>query len=150
MGRLPVAVVLESLTADDLYEILQNPNNPIIRSKKADFKAYGIDILFEDEALKLLAEKAHEEKTGARGLVSAMEKALLKFEKRFPSTDIKQLLVTRALVENPAGELERLLAEPEDPADRERFQQAWTGNGRPWWNAFGNGPRNWAGNLTPP
>jgi ATP-dependent protease Clp ATPase subunit len=125
VGRLPVAVVLESLTVDDLYQILRNPNNSIIRSKKADFKAYGIDVLFEEEALKLLAEKAHEEKTGARGLVSAAEKALLKFEKRFPSTDRKQLLVTRALVENPPRELERLLAEPEDPADRERFQQAW-------------------------
>ena len=125
VGRLPVAVVLESLNVDDLYQILRNPNNPIIRSKKADFKAYGIDVLFDDEALQLLAEKAHEEKTGARGLVSAVEKALLKFEKRFPSTEHKQLLVTRALVENPAGELERLLDEPEDPADRERFQQAW-------------------------
>jgi hypothetical protein len=57
--------------------------------------------------------------------VSAVEKALLKFEKRFPSTEHKQLLVTRTLVENPARELERLLDEPEDPADRERFQQAW-------------------------
>ncbi|HSO71363.1 MAG TPA: ATPase, partial [Thermodesulfobacteriota bacterium] len=122
---LPVAVVLESLTVDDLYHILRNPNNPIIRSKKADFKAYGIDVLFEDEALMLLAERAHEEKTGARGLVSAVEKALLKFEKRFPSTDHKQLLVTRSLVENPPGELERLLAEPEDPADQDRFRQAW-------------------------
>ena len=48
-----------------------------------------------------MAEKAYEEKTGARGLVSVVEKALLKFEKQFPSTDHKQLLVTRAVVENP-------------------------------------------------
>ena len=51
VGRLPVTVVLEDLSDDDLYQILKNPNNPIIRSKKRDFKAYGIDILFEDEAL---------------------------------------------------------------------------------------------------
>ena len=106
--------------------------------------------MFDDEALKLLAEKAHEEKTGARGLVSAAEKALLKFEKRFPSTEHKQLLVTRALVENPAGELERLLDEPEDPADRERFQQAWDRERAALVERIRNGPRNWAGNLTPP
>lgn len=125
VGRLPVTVVLESLSVDDLFQILKNPNNPVIRSKKADFKAYGIDILFEEEALRLLAEKAYEEKTGARGLVSAVERVLLKFEKRFPSTDIKQLLVTRRLVEDPAGELARLLAEPDGPEDRASFQQAW-------------------------
>ena len=75
VGRLPVAVVLEELSEEDLYQILKNPNNPIIRSKKRDFKSYGIDILFEDEALRLLAQKACKEKTGARGLVSVVEKA---------------------------------------------------------------------------
>ena len=38
VGRLPVSVVLEELSVDDLYQILKNPNNPIIRSKKRDFK----------------------------------------------------------------------------------------------------------------
>ena len=148
MGRLPVAVVLEELTEDDLYQILKNPNNPIIRSKKRDFKSYGIDILFEDEALRLLAEKAHEEKTGARGLVSVVEKAFMKFEKRLPSTDHKQFLVTREVVEDPAKELERLLADPENPADRDRFQQAWDREQAALMERFENGPRNWAGNLT--
>jgi ATP-dependent protease Clp ATPase subunit len=118
-------VVLESLSVDDLFQILRNPNNPVVRSKKADFKAYGIDILFAEEALRLLAERAFEEKTGARGLVSAVEKVLLKFEKRFPSTDIKRFLVTRRVVEDPEGELTRLLSEPHNPADLEAFQQAW-------------------------
>ena len=58
IGRLPVIAVLEELTADDLDEILKNPNNPIIISKKRDFRSYGIDIKFEDEALRLLAEQA--------------------------------------------------------------------------------------------
>ncbi|MBI5584098.1 MAG: AAA family ATPase [Deltaproteobacteria bacterium] len=125
VGRLPVTVVLDSLEVDDLFQILKNPNNPVIRSKKADFKAYGIDILFEEEALRLLAEMAFEEKTGARGLVSAVEKVLLKFEKRFPSTEIKRLLVTSRVVEDPEGELTRLLADPERATDLEAFQQAW-------------------------
>ena len=53
-----------------------------------------------------LAVKAYEEKTGARGLVSAVEKVLLKFEKRLPSTDIQKLVVTRQMVEDPEGELD--------------------------------------------
>jgi ATP-dependent Clp protease ATP-binding subunit ClpX len=109
IGRLPVIVVFEKLEIEDLYHILKNPNNPIIIGKKRDFKSYGIDIQFEDEALYKLAERAYEEKTGARGLVSAVEKVLLKFEKKLPSTDIRRLVVTPSMVEEPAGELEKLL-----------------------------------------
>ncbi len=58
IGRLPIIAVLEELSAEDLHEILKNPNNPIIISKKRDFRSYGIDIKFEDEALRLLAEQA--------------------------------------------------------------------------------------------
>jgi ATP-dependent Clp protease ATP-binding subunit ClpX len=79
VGRLPVVSVFEELSVDDLYEILKNPKNPVINAKKADFRAYDIDIRFEDEALRLLAEQAQEERTGARGLVSVMEKAVLHF-----------------------------------------------------------------------
>jgi len=124
VGRLPVIAVLEELTAEDLYEILANPNNPIINSKKRDFKAYGIDIKFEDEALRLLAERAARHKTGARGLVSVIEQVLINFEKRLPSTNIRRFVVTPEVVENPKEELERLLAHPDDPAYEERFEAA--------------------------
>ena len=112
IGRLPVAAIFEKLEIEDLLSILRNPNNPIILGKKKDFKSYGIDIQFEDEALYELAVKAYEEKTGARGLVSAVEKVLLKFEKHLPSTDIQKFVVTRAVSENPERELERLLQDP--------------------------------------
>lgn len=125
VGRLPVAVVLEELSQDDLYQILKNPNNPIIRSKKRDFKSYGIDILFEDEALRLLAQRAYEEKTGARGLVSAVEKALIKFEKRLPSLSIRQFLVTREVVLDPQKALDELLNDAENPIHKACFQEAW-------------------------
>ena len=101
VGRLPVIAVLDELTADDLYDILQNPNNPIITSKKRDFRAYGIDITFEDEALKMLAAQAAIEKTGARGLVSVIERVLIQFEKRLPSTEVKHVVVTPELVQYP-------------------------------------------------
>jgi endopeptidase Clp ATP-binding regulatory subunit ClpX len=122
IGRLPVTAVFEKLEIDDLYAILKNPNNPIILGKKKDFKSYGIDIQFEEKALYELAVKAHEEKTGARGLVSAVEKVLIKFEKRLPSTDIRKFVVTRAVVEDPGQELEGLLQEPSNPEMLEKFE----------------------------
>ena len=57
IGRLPVIVVFDELTKNDLKEILRNPNNPVIVSKRQDFKAYGIDIKFEDEALEKIAHQ---------------------------------------------------------------------------------------------
>jgi ATP-dependent Clp protease ATP-binding subunit ClpX len=115
VGRLPVIVVLDELTKEDFVEILKNPNNPIIVSKRQDFRAYGIDIKFEDQALIKIAEMAAEEKTGARGLVSAIEKVLIPFEKHLPSTDIKRLLVTPGLVDDPEGALKAILKDPESP-----------------------------------
>jgi endopeptidase Clp ATP-binding regulatory subunit ClpX len=127
IGRLPVTTVFEKLEIDDLYAILKNPNNPIILGKKKDFKSYEIDIQFEDGALYELAVKAYEEKTGARGLVSAVEKVLIKFEKRLPSTDIRKFVVTRAVVENPEQELERLLQDPSNPEMLEKFEDLLSG-----------------------
>jgi ATP-dependent Clp protease ATP-binding subunit ClpX len=101
VGRLPVRAVFEKLAEEDLCEILQSPNNPIILGKKLDFAAYGIDIKFETNALRLLAEEAFDENTGARGLVSAIERALLMFEKSLPSSSIKQFPVTEMVVKNP-------------------------------------------------
>jgi ATP-dependent protease Clp ATPase subunit len=113
VGRLPVVSVFEELSVDDLYEILKNPKNPVINAKKADFRAYGIDIRFEDEALRLLAQQAHGERTGARGLVSVLEKAVLHFEKKLPSTDIRIFVVTPEVVKDPKGTLEIVLENPD-------------------------------------
>jgi endopeptidase Clp ATP-binding regulatory subunit ClpX len=123
IGRLPVTAVFEKLEVDDLYAILKNPNNPITLGKKKDFKSYGIDIQFEEEALYELALRAYEEKTGARGLVSAVEKVLLKYEKRLPSTDIRKLVVTRMLVKNPDRELDRLFQEPSNSEMMAKFEK---------------------------
>jgi endopeptidase Clp ATP-binding regulatory subunit ClpX len=109
IGRLPVVVILDELSVDDLYKILKNPNNPIIKGKKLDFKAYGIDLKFEDKPLLSIAENAYQEKTGARGLVSAVEKILLKFEKKLPSTSINHLVVTEEMVKNPQEELNKII-----------------------------------------
>ncbi len=123
IGRLPVVTVFEYLEVEDLYNILRSPKSPIIIGKKRDFKAYGIDLQFEDEALRRIAENAFQERTGARGLVSAVERVLLKFEHILPSTDIHHLVVTRAMVEDPAGDLHELLQNPDDPEREASFRR---------------------------
>ena len=123
VGRLPVRAVFEKLTEDDLFEILKNPSNPIILGKKLDFAAYGIDIKFEDKALRILAKNAFNENTGARGLVSAVEGALLLFEKKLPSSDIKKFSVTASVIEDPEKSLETLMASSNHIKANETFEK---------------------------
>ncbi|OQX22449.1 MAG: ATPase [Desulfobacteraceae bacterium IS3] len=110
VGRLPVQAVFERLTEDDLFSILKNPNNPVILGKKLDFAAYGIDVKFEELLLKLLAKTAFEENTGARGLVSAVEKALLSFERTLPSTAVRKFPATRDIVRNSEKAIEDFIS----------------------------------------
>ena len=110
IGRLPVRCILETLTQKDLFSILKMPNNPVILSKRLDFNAYGIKIIFTDDALKILAERAYEENTGARGLVSVIEEALLDFEEKLPSHDLLKFTVTKQVLEDPKSLLEDFLS----------------------------------------
>jgi len=110
VGRLPVRGVFDKLTEDDLYLILRNPNNPIILGKKQDFRAYDIDVNFDDEMLRHLALQASRENTGARGLVSAVEKALLPYEKALPSLDIRKFSFTVAVLIDPERIIQALKA----------------------------------------
>ncbi|MGW8287423.1 MAG: AAA family ATPase [Desulfobulbales bacterium] len=119
IGRLPVIACLEELTVKDLYHILLNPNSSVVVGKKLDFAAYNIRIQFSDDALMEIAKKAAHEQTGARGLVSIMEKTLLPFERKLPSTDIRFLTITPELVKNPQEELERVLSDRDYLAQHE-------------------------------
>jgi len=125
VGRLPVMAVLDPLMVDDLYAILQNPNCSVTVGKKRDFKAYGIDLSFEDDALLRMAELASEEQTGARSLVSVAERVLLKFEKSLPSREVKAFTVDRSVVEDPVGGLNRLLGDQEVTGFRQAFHKAY-------------------------
>ena len=123
VGRLPVIAVLDELSEDDFYEILANPNSSIVVAKKQDFRVYGVSLQFENAALREIAKLAKLERTGARGLVSVMEKILLHYEKKLPSTSIRHLVVDVEMVRSPAIVLERLLADAEVQAEhRARFE----------------------------
>ena len=70
IGRLPVRVVCEELSADDLFSIMKYSEGSLLRQYERAFRAYGIAISFEDEALHLMAQAGALEKTGARGLLT--------------------------------------------------------------------------------
>lgn len=122
VGRLPVKSVFENLEEPDLLHILQNPNNPVILSKKLDFATYGIHIKFSQDALELISRRAALENTGARGLVSVIEQALIPFETRLPSTGIRHFPVTASVILNPEKTLQHWLSGPDDSERLETFE----------------------------
>jgi endopeptidase Clp ATP-binding regulatory subunit ClpX len=121
VGRLPVKAVFERLKEKDLLKILQTPNNPVLLNKKIDFATYGITIKFSNDALELLAKRAYEENTGARGLVSVIEQVLIPFETKLPSTNIKRFPVTVSVIENPEHNLSKWLTEKTNSPRLETF-----------------------------
>jgi endopeptidase Clp ATP-binding regulatory subunit ClpX len=113
IGRLPVRVVCHSLNEDDLFLILKNSEGSIIRQYERDFSAYGIEVLFSDEGLRCIAQRAGEEKTGARGLMTVCERVFRDIKFELPSTKVKRFVITRELVEDPAAELQKMLSDPQ-------------------------------------
>ncbi|MDD5201062.1 MAG: AAA family ATPase [Terrimicrobiaceae bacterium] len=109
IGRLPVRVVCDPLTAEDLFDILKRSEGSIIRQYERAFRAYGVEVLFEDGALRRIAALAEEEKTGARGLLTVCERLLRDFKYELPDSGVTSFAVTGALVENPAAALRALL-----------------------------------------
>jgi endopeptidase Clp ATP-binding regulatory subunit ClpX len=113
IGRLPVRVVLDRLSTEDLYRVLKQSEGSVVKQYEASFRAFGIDVMFADEGLRAIAEQAAKENTGARGLLTVSERVLREFKYELPSSNIRQFVVTRAVVERPGDELQRILHEPE-------------------------------------
>src|ERR1043165_1968809 len=111
IGRLPVRVVCEELAAEDLYQIMKYSEGSILRQYERAFRAYGIEISFEDEALHLMAEAAAKEKTGARGLLTVWEKLFRDYKYYLAGSGLSQLRVTAELVREPKKVLDRLRVE---------------------------------------
>ncbi len=111
IGRLPVRVVLSKLTVEDLYRILTESAGSVIKQYAGSFQAFGIDVIFDRDGLRAIAEQAAKENTGARGLLTVCERVLREFKYELPSSHVRHFTVTRSLVENPAAALELLLRE---------------------------------------
>jgi endopeptidase Clp ATP-binding regulatory subunit ClpX len=108
-GRLPVRVTLGELSAADLERILATSEGSIVQQYRDDFAGYGIDLEITPDALHEIALRAHGEGTGARGLMTIMERLFrdLKFE--LPSSGIRRLVVSAEVVRDPAAALAELL-----------------------------------------
>ena len=85
VGRLPVLVTLDELKKADLIRILTEPKNAFVEQYRALFKMEEVDLKFSEEALSATAEKAIEQKTGARGLRTILESTLMEVMFELPS-----------------------------------------------------------------
>ncbi len=106
IGRLPIRVVCEHLEAGDLLEIMLNSEGSLLRQYEQEFAEYGIKANFDKEALKIIADRAVEEKTGARGLLTVCERVLRDFKFELPGTAVRELNVDVEFLENPTAILE--------------------------------------------
>lgn len=93
VGRLPVIATLESLDEDALMTILVEPKNALTKQFAKLFEMEGVELEFRPEALRLISKKALERKTGARGLRSIIEHALLEIMFDLPSIENLQKVV---------------------------------------------------------
>ena len=111
VGRLPVIVTLEELDQESLVKILTEPKNALVKQYRELFQMDGVELEFDNEALKAIAKKAMERKTGARGLRSIIEETLLDIMYEIPSRqEIEKCLITKETILND-GEPTLVLSE---------------------------------------
>jgi ATP-dependent Clp protease ATP-binding subunit ClpX len=113
VGRLPVRVACEELTASDLRKILSESEGSVLRQYERAFLAFGIEAVFDDAALDRIAQLAAEEGTGARGLLTVCERLLRDFKFELPGSGVTSLRVDMDLIERPAERLAELRASGE-------------------------------------
>lgn len=100
VGRVPINVSLQGLDRDALIRILTEPKNALIKQYQKLFGYDHVKLVFEKEAVEAIADKALERKTGARGLRSIMEKALMDVMFQIPSDPgITQCIITKETVD---------------------------------------------------
>ena len=127
VGRVPVVVTLDGLDENALLRILQEPKNALTKQYHKLFELDGVELDFEDEALRVMARKSMERKTGARGLRAIMESTLMNLMYKTPSDDtIRKCIITKEAVEG-TGEPQivhgEAPAQPVNPANTGRRSQ---------------------------
>jgi len=106
VGRVPVLATLEDLDEDALIEILSAPKNALVKQYQRLFEMENTQLTFSDDALKSIASKAIDRKTGARGLRSIMESILLDTMFDLPGLDgVEEVVISAEVVEGRAQPL---------------------------------------------
>jgi ATP-dependent Clp protease ATP-binding subunit ClpX len=99
IGRLPVVAAIHQLTRDDLITILTEPKHALTRQFQRFFEFDDIELVFAEDSLEAIADKALERETGARGLRSILEETLLDVQFELPSRrDVTKCVVTRETI----------------------------------------------------
>ncbi|MDR9447215.1 MAG: ATP-dependent Clp protease ATP-binding subunit ClpX [Balneolaceae bacterium] len=99
VGRLPVICGLEELTDEALLTVLTEPKNALVKQYKKLFRMEGVDLFFEEDALRAIVQKTKARKTGARGLRSVLEGVMMDLMYEIPSkTDIGTCTITEQTV----------------------------------------------------
>ena len=103
VGRLPVLATLQNITEDDLFRILREPKNALVKQYQKLFSMEHVELLFTDEALRAIARKALTRKSGARGLRSVMESCMLEIMYSVPYMDgIETCIINEDVINNGA------------------------------------------------
>ncbi|RFA30479.1 ATP-dependent protease ATP-binding subunit ClpX [Alkalilimnicola ehrlichii] len=103
VGRLPVVATLQELDADALIQILQEPKNAITKQYQKLFEMEEVELEFREDALRAVADKAMERKTGARGLRTILEQTLLDTMYDLPSMDnVGKVVIDEAVIRGEA------------------------------------------------
>ena len=100
IGRVPVVATLSDLSEDDLVRILNEPKNALVKQYQKLFELDKVRLRFTSNALKAIARKSVERKTGARGLRNVMESIMLDIMYKIPSlTGVKECVINKAVVD---------------------------------------------------
>ena len=100
IGRIPVITHVEELSVDDLLRVMTEPKNALVKQYQKLFELDGVTLRFEEDALRAVAEKAIENKTGARGLRNVLEKVMLDIMYDLPTLkDVDECVITRGVIE---------------------------------------------------
>ncbi|CAM2809943.1 MULTISPECIES: ATP-dependent Clp protease ATP-binding subunit ClpX [Staphylococcus] len=101
IGRVPIVANLETLDVEALKNILTQPKNALVKQYTKMLELDGVSLEFTEEALAAISEKAIERKTGARGLRSIIEEALIDIMYDIPSTeDVVKVVITKETIVN--------------------------------------------------
>lgn len=101
IGRVPIITALEPLSDEAMLDILLSPKNALVKQYQKLFLMEGIELEFRTDALLLVVEKAKKRKTGARGLRSILEEAMLPVMYKIPDMkNVRKCIITKAVVED--------------------------------------------------
>lgn len=105
IGRIPVIAQLKELSKEQMVQILQEPDNALIKQFQALFEMDGIELEFEPAALDAIAQKAIDKGVGARGLRGILEEAMLPLQYSCPSkTGLEKCVITEQVINDPSKE----------------------------------------------